>query len=208
MTGVSARLDATCRSIVDGLRRKDADRGLSQEAADDSETREGVGTALGGRRGVSLREGIELWLTPTMPEGVTEVLLGRGGRSRVAVAEADGRLVFRMPSSSASNGALLLLDRLVNLDTCGALVGRVSDSPLLGLVGSLEFAFFFAWDEGSVLCGGCRKWDRKVEAIVRLRQTASLVPRTVRESRRRSLGHLLCDVVGLVLGAALCTWAH
>lgn len=58
-TGVSARLDATCLSIVDGFRRNDVEREKSCEEADDPETRDGVGIVVGGRNGVLAREAEE-----------------------------------------------------------------------------------------------------------------------------------------------------
>lgn len=60
VVGVSALLDATCLSIVEGLRRRDVDRGRSYDEADDPETSDGVGMAVGGRKGVLLREAEEL----------------------------------------------------------------------------------------------------------------------------------------------------
>lgn len=60
VAGVSALLDATCLSIVDGLRRRNADRGGSYNEADDPETSDGVGMTVGGRNGVLLRELEEL----------------------------------------------------------------------------------------------------------------------------------------------------
>lgn len=60
VAGVSALLDATCLSIVDGLRRKDVDGGRSYEEAEYSETSGGVGMAVDARNGVLLREAEEL----------------------------------------------------------------------------------------------------------------------------------------------------
>lgn len=55
--GVSTRLVATCLSIVDGLRRKDVDGGLSYEEAD---ARDGVAIAVGLPEGVLLLAAEEL----------------------------------------------------------------------------------------------------------------------------------------------------
>lgn len=134
---------------------------------------------------------------------MTDLLFGCATEAGIAVAEFDVLLASRAPYSVLSTGATLLLDRLVMRDTCGAdLLVLISPSLPLDLVGALEVDFFLDCDVDSSGCGGCRKWDRKVEAILRLRQAARMVTQTLGGSCTRSLGHMLCDIVGLVLGRA------
>lgn len=161
-----------------------------------------------GRNGVLLREVEALWLRAPTPEGVTDVPLGRAKGSGVAVTELDILRAFLGGGSGLTDGAMLLLDLLVNFDTCVALLlGLIGASSPRELAGSLDDDVFFV-DGASSFCGGCLKWDRNVDAIVRLRQAAHSVSQTIRGSRGCSLGHMLCNVVSLVLCSSFRSGSH
>lgn len=71
---------------------------------------------------------------------MTVVRSGRADISSAAVAELEDRVVSRM----LWLGAMLLLDRFVNCETCGiVLAGSMSASSPLGLVFWREAGFFF-----------------------------------------------------------------
>lgn len=133
-------------------------------------------------------------------------LLGCAGCPGVTVAAVDILLVLREADSVFSAGVMLLLDLLLNRDTCVGFSTFASISLSFDFIGGREDDFLLDCAVDPSFCGAALKCDLNVEAISC--EATDCVTQRARSSRRCSLGHMLCDIVGLVLGASFGSWSH